>query len=88
MDLTGKFNHCSAIGHKYLLVGYNYDSNVILVVPIKKRQEKTMTEGWEKINQLFATAVVQPHTYVLDNGLSNTLERSFEKYISSTTNWY
>ena len=81
MDLTGIFPYCSAIGHEYLLVGYNYDANEILFKPLKKRQTKTITEGWEKINQQFVAAGVQPHTYVLDDEVSNTLKRAFEKYI-------
>ena len=80
MDLTGRFPHCSSSGHEYLLVGYNYYANAILVEPLKKRQAKTIAEGWENINQQFATSGVQPHTYVLDNEVSNTLKRASEKY--------
>ena len=80
VDLTGRFPHCSSSGHEYLLVGYNYYANAILVEPLKKRQAKTIAEGWENINQQFATSGVQPHTYVLDNEVSNTLKRASEKY--------
>ena len=80
MDLTGKFPHCSASGHEYLLLVYNYDANAILVEPLKNRQAKTIADGWENINQKFATAGVQPNTYVLDNEVSNTLNKAFEKY--------
>ena len=78
--LTGSFTHCSASGHDYLLVRYNYDANEILVEPLKELQVKTIAEGWENINQQFATARVQPHTHVLDNEVSNKLNRSLEKY--------
>ena len=57
MDLTGIFTHCSANGHEYLLVGYNYDANTILVETLKI----------SKTNQQFATVGVQPQTYVIDN---------------------
>ena len=73
--LTRKFTHCSAGGHEYLLVGYNYDASAILVEPLKSLQVKTITEGWQKTNQQFETAGVKPHTYVLNNELSNTLNR-------------
>ena len=46
MELTGRFPNCSASGHEYLLVGYNYYANSILVEPLKNRQEKTIAEGW------------------------------------------
>ena len=80
MDLTGIFPHCSASGHEYVLVRYNYYSNAILVEPLKNHQANTIADVSEKINQQFATARVQPDTYVLDNELSNTLNKSFKKY--------
>ena len=45
MDLTGKFNHCSASGHEYLIVEYNYYANAILVEPIKNRLANTIADG-------------------------------------------
>ena len=80
MDLTSIFPHFSTSGHEYLLVIYNYNFNAILVVPLLKIQAKIIVYGWEKINQKFATAGVQPRTYVLDNEVSNTLKYSFKKY--------
>ena len=35
MYLTGIFPHRSDSGHEYLLFGYNYDANAILVEPLK-----------------------------------------------------
>ena len=34
-DLTGAFPYTSSRGYKYLYVLYNYDSNLILVEPLK-----------------------------------------------------
>ena len=45
MDLTGRFPNCSVSVHEYLLVGYNYDANTILVEPLKKHQANTITDG-------------------------------------------
>ena len=42
MDSTGIFPHCSASGHEYLLDGYNYYANAILVEPLKKIQAKAV----------------------------------------------
>ena len=36
MYLTGIFPHYSPSGHEYLLVGYKYDANTILVEPLKQ----------------------------------------------------
>ena len=84
-NLTGRFPHCSARGHEYLLVGYNYDVNSILVEPLKNRQAKNISDIWDNINKQFSTEGVQPQTYVLDNEAPKTLNKSFKK-IPSTTN--
>ena len=81
IDLTGIFSHCSASGHEYLLVRYSYDANKILVEPLKNLQTNTIADLWEKINQQASTPGVQPHTYVIDNEVSNTLKKPLEKYI-------
>jgi len=36
-DLTGRFTHTSSRGNCYLLLVYDYDSNAILVAPLKSR---------------------------------------------------
>ena len=77
VDLTGRFPHFSSSGHEYLLFWYNYDANAILIEPLTKCQVKTITYGWENINRKFATSLVQPHTYVLDNEVSSTFNKAF-----------
>ena len=74
MDLIGIIHHCSASGHAYLLVRYIFDANVILVEPLRNRQENTIADIWENINSQFAKSGV------LDNEISNILKKAFEKY--------
>ena len=79
MDLTGKFPYKSARGYEYLLIGYNYDANAIVVEPIKNKQAKSIKEAWLKINARCKYVGVQPATYVLDNETSAELEEAFTK---------
>ena len=51
-----------------------------MVEPLNNCQAKTIADSRENINQKFVTSGVQPHTYVLDNELSKTLKKAFEKY--------
>ena len=44
MNLTGRFLHYSASGNEYLLMGYKYDANKILVEPLKNLQENIITD--------------------------------------------
>ena len=44
MDLTGRFPFCSSRGNEYILIGYHYDANAILGVPLKNRQAVTITK--------------------------------------------
>ena len=46
MDSTGRFAHCSASGHEYLLVENNCDANEILFEPLKNCQEKMVADRW------------------------------------------
>ena len=51
MYLTVRFPHRSASGHEYLLVGYNYDANAILVEPLKNAKQRILQKyGRRPIN--------------------------------------
>ena len=79
VDLTGRFPYISAQGNQYILVAYGYDSNAILVEPIKNRNANTITKAWEKIHKKFECAGVAPQTYVLDNEASNLLKAAMKE---------
>ena len=51
LDLTGQFPYCSSQGNQYILIGYHYNSNAILGVPLKNGQAATITEGWNTLNE-------------------------------------
>ena len=42
-NLTGRFPYRSSRGNEYILVGYHYDSNAILVQPLGNREAQTIT---------------------------------------------
>ena len=44
-DQTGKFPLQSSRGHNYVFILYDYDSNAIMTVPLKKQQAKSMAEA-------------------------------------------
>jgi hypothetical protein len=39
-DLTGRFPTTSLIGNKYILILYDYDSNIVLSAPMKNWGDK------------------------------------------------
>jgi hypothetical protein len=39
-DLTGRFPTTSLSGNKYILILYDYDSNIVLSAPMKNRGDK------------------------------------------------
>ena len=61
------------------MVGYHFDSNVILGEPIKNRQAQTITSSWDKLTSKFSIAGMQPNTYVLDNEVSSLLITAMNK---------
>ena len=80
LDLTGRFPYQSSRGNNYILIGYHFDSNAILVEPLKNRQAAEITRGWKNINKKCNHAGVQPHTYVLDNEVSAEFILALKKY--------
>ena len=56
-----------------MMVGIYYDANVILVEPIKNRQDSIRTHAWTMISARFEKVGNPPHTYVIDNEISGQL---------------
>jgi hypothetical protein len=79
IDLTGRFPYTSSRGNQYILVGYHYDSNAILVTPLKNRTAGEITNGWAIINNQLMKAGMKPNTYVLDNEVSEELTTAMHK---------
>ena len=76
--MTGRFPKQSSRGNQYILVGYHYDSNCILGIPIKNRKGLTLTKVWTALYNDFKKASVVPSTYVLNNKTSKDLILAFE----------
>ena len=74
LDLTGRFPYCSSRGNQYILIGYHYDSNTILGVPLKNRQATTITIGWNTLNDKLKQAGEKVNIWVLDNESSQDLK--------------
>ena len=65
-DLTGRFPQKSSQGNQYLLIGYHYDTNCILALPLKDRTATSITKMWIKLHNIFKKAGATPSMYVLD----------------------
>ncbi len=79
-DLTGRFPHQSSRGNQYLLVIYDYDSNAILVEPLKNRAAGTIRTAWEKLHNLLRQRGCAPNLYILDNEISTDFKSALSKY--------
>ena len=55
-DLTGRFPIQSTQGNNYILLTYNYDSNCILVAPLKNKDLHKITKGWKQNHHLLTSA--------------------------------
>ena len=78
-DLTGKFPHTSSQGNTYLLAIYDYDSNSILVEPIKYRATAVIQAAWKKLTNILISKGRKPNMYILDNECSNELKHAMLK---------
>jgi hypothetical protein len=79
-DLTGRFPNISARGNQYLLIVYDYDSNAILVEPLKNKTAGEIKRSWIELNNILRSRGVQPSMYILDNEASQDFKNSIAKY--------
>ena len=76
IDLTGRFPHKSSRGNLYFFLMYDYDTNAILVEPLKTRQAKEITSVYNKCHEKLRNNLTTPKLYILDNECSNNLKLS------------
>ena len=77
-DLTGRFPQRSSSGNQYNLIGYHWDANSIIGIPIKSRAASHMVDAWKQLHQEYESAEIAPNTYVLDNETSAELKKAFK----------
>jgi ribosomal protein S24E len=73
-DQTGAFPTKSSNGKKYMLVMYHYDTNAILVEPLKTRHGNEILRGYQKLYTHLTNRGFKPTTHWLDNEASTTLK--------------
>jgi hypothetical protein len=73
-DQTGQFPITSSNGYKYMLVMYHYDTNAILVEPLKTRHGNEMLRGYKKLYTHLTNRGFKPTTHWLDNEASAALK--------------
>jgi hypothetical protein len=66
-DQTGRFTVVSRKGNKYIMVLYDYDSNVILAKPIKNRTAPELLEAFQFMEQELVSKGLKPKLMKLDN---------------------
>ena len=63
----------------YLLIVYDYDSNAILVEPLKSRAVAGVKNAWLKITMLLESQGRKPDLHILDNECSAEFKHAFTK---------
>ena len=66
-DQTGKLPHQSTRGNQYIMILYEYDSNLILSNPIKTRQAEELTASWKTLFLKLQKNGHAPELHILDN---------------------
>ena len=73
-DQTGKFVVASSAGNNYVMVVYDYDSNSILVEPMRSRTGPCILAAFQVIHVRLVTAGLRPMLQRLDNECSAALK--------------
>ena len=80
-DLTGDFSHNSSRESRrnlYVMVMYDYDSNVILAEPIKNGQAATIRDAFLKVHKVLKSRGIDPQVCIMDNRCSNNFKYAME----------
>ena len=72
-DQTRRFPITSRQGNKYIMVLYDFNSNVIDTTAIKSRKTEDLIEGYEKLYQHLQQGGIQPVLHKLDNEVSQQM---------------
>jgi hypothetical protein len=72
-DLKGRFPTTSLSGNKYILILYDYDSNIFLSAPMQNRGDKEMVRAFGFLIQSLILHGLKPHLQRLDNEASLAL---------------
>ena len=74
---TGRLPQPSSQGNNYLMIAYDYDSNNILLRPLKNRSATQLTEAVADIHRTLANGGSKPQFHHLDNECSHELKQWF-----------
>ena len=73
-DQTGKFVVASSAGNNYILFVYDYDSNSILVQPMRSRTGPCILSAFTIVHARLVAAGLRPQLQRLDNECSDALK--------------
>ena len=74
-DPTGRFILPSSNGSAYILVVYDYDSNMIFAEPMKTRSGPDHLAAYKRIHTILTSRGLRPQLQRLDNEASNELKQ-------------
>jgi hypothetical protein len=78
-DLTGRFPTTSLSGNKYILILYDYDSNIVLSAPMKNRGDKDMVRAFDLLIQSLVIRGLKSFLQQLENEASLALRNYLTK---------
>ena len=78
-DQTGKFRVRSISGANYIMITYSYDTNAILVRPLRNRTGRDLCNATTNIHEYLTTRGYKPNHQMLDNEASLQLKEYLHK---------
>ena len=73
-DLTDRFPIQSNHGANYIFVLYDYDSNAIIIRPLRNRSAQEILRVFTAVHAYLVTRGLRPHIHTLDNKASTNLK--------------
>ena len=77
-DQTGRFPVMSHEGMQYLFVAFVYNENVILIRPLRNREDSSMIECFKDVYSYLETRGCKPKLHVLDNECLRAIKKQIK----------
>lgn len=79
IDQTGRMTVTSVSGMNYVLVAYDYDSNLVWGVPMPSRTSAQIVKAYKEIYKMLQTKGLKPKLQRLDNECAKELKEFFDE---------
>ena len=86
-DISGPLPYTFVRGYRYIFFLYSNNANVILMEPMRSRDDRKMTQAYTKLHVRLEAVGIKPKINIMDNEASRAIKKGSRRKIQSTRLW-